>query len=87
MNHEPRIIEFTGKKPSKKQVLAKVGFLVDTGATLIEVYWGENSLTFDKFNNQWYGWGWIKDISGADIADQLNDPNRIQSKLLRFIGV
>ena len=65
-------IVFEGKKPSKRQVLAKVGFLAEIGISLIEVYWGENGLTFDKFNNQWHGWGWIKDISAADIADQLN---------------
>jgi hypothetical protein len=22
--------------------------------------------------NQWSGWGWIKNISGSDLADQFN---------------
>lgn len=87
MNHEPKIIEFTGRKPSKAQIMAKVGFVADIGATLIEVYWGENGFTLDKSNGRWSGFGWIKDISGDSIADQLNEPNRIQSKLVRFIGV
>ena len=87
MNHEPRVIEFKGKKPSKAQIMAKVGFVADTGATLIEVYWGENGFTLDKSNGQWSGFGWIKDISADSIADQLNSKDWIQSKVIvKFVG-
>jgi hypothetical protein len=76
MDHKANIIEFTGRKPSKAQVLAKVKFLAAAGVTLIEVYWGENSITLDKENSNgsWYGWGWLKDISADDIAKELNKP-------------
>jgi hypothetical protein len=74
MEHAANIIEFTGKKPSKAQVLSKVKKLAANGITLIEVYWGENSLTLDKWGNngKWYGHLWIKDISGDSIAAELN---------------
>lgn len=76
MDHVSKIIEFTGKKPSKTQVLAKVKFLAAAGVTLIEVYWGENGITLDKqgHNGEWYGWGWLKDISADSIAQELNKP-------------
>ena len=76
MEHKANIIEFTGRKPSKAQVLSKVKFRAAAGITLIEVYWGENGITLDKQspNGSWYGWGWIKDISGDSLAKELNKP-------------
>lgn len=74
MDHPANIIEFNGKKPSKAQVLSKVKKLAANGVTLIEVYWGENGITLDKWGNngKWYGHSWIKDISGDSIASELN---------------
>lgn len=74
MDHKANIIEFKGKKPSKAQVMAKVKPLAASGASLIEVYWGENGLTLDKqgHNGSWYGWGWLKDIDADSIAAELN---------------
>lgn len=65
-------IVFTGRKPTRKQVYQKVYARVLTGHDLIEVYWGENGITLDLNHGQWYGFGWIKDISGDDIAQELN---------------
>jgi len=74
MNHHAETIEFTGKKPSKAQILKKVKALADKGHTLIEVYWGENGFTLDKHSasGPWAGFGWLKDISGDDVARELN---------------
>ena len=78
MDHEAKIIEFTGKKPSRAQILAKVKPLAERGSTLIEVYWGENGITLDKTSGHgwnigpWYGYGWIKEISADSIASELN---------------
>lgn len=73
MDHIAEEIVFTGKKPSEKQVFSKVYARVLRGFTLIEVYWGENGLTLDLASNgQWYGWGWIKDISADEIAKKIN---------------
>lgn len=74
MDHIANEIVFNGKKPSQKQVLAKVLERVNQGHTLIEIYWGENGITLDKqgINGIWCGWGWIKDISADDIAKKIN---------------
>jgi hypothetical protein len=60
--------DFVGRKPSKAQALAK------QGNTEIEIFWGENFITLMKqgINNVWCGFCWIKDISGNDIAQALN---------------
>lgn len=65
---------FTGRKPSNAQVLKKINEAINNGEDLIELYWGENSITLDKqrINGIWYGWGWIRNISGADLAVKIN---------------
>ena len=72
MDHIAQEIVFEGKKPTKKQVFSKAYARVLQGFTLIEIYWGENGLTLDLNNGQWYGFGWIKDISADDIAKEIN---------------
>lgn len=65
--------DFVGKKPSKTQVLAKAKALANQGFTEIEIFWGENFITLIKRQSpQWLGLCWIKDISGDDIAQALN---------------
>ena len=61
-----------GNKPSHKQVFNKVLTAIKAGASRIEVHWGENYLEFDNTIGTWYGWGWIKNISGQDMANELN---------------
>ena len=83
MEHEAQTVEFTGRKPSKVQILARVKPLTLIGIDLIEVHWGENGFTLDRSTTgQWSGFGWIKDISGEAIANELNKT----SKLNRFIA-
>lgn len=72
MNHIAQEIVFKGKKPSKKQVINKALERVNKGFTLIEIYWGENGITLDLNNGNWYGWGWIKDIAGDEVARSIN---------------
>ena len=68
-------IVFDGRKPSYAQVMRAVGVDLSKGHTDIAVIWGENAidLYFDHRVNQWFGSGWIKDISGQDIAEELNE--------------
>jgi len=61
-------MEFKGRKPSKTQVMKQVRILIAEGCTTIYISWGENRLDFEKFNGYWHGSGWIRGISGADIA-------------------
>jgi hypothetical protein len=71
---------FEGRKPSTKQVLAKIREAQDNGENLIEIYWGENSITLEYANYagefSWNGWGWIKEISGQGIAEGKNAFNK-----------
>ena len=65
--------DFVGRKPSKAQVLAKAKALANQGNTEIEIFWGENFITLIRqASPQWLGLCWIKEISGSDIADSLN---------------
>ena len=72
MDHIASEIVFKGNKPSQKQVFAKALQRANQGHTLIEIYWGENGITLDLNNGNWYGWGWIRNISGDGIAKQIN---------------
>ena len=65
---------FTGKKPSKSQVMSKIKTAIQSGACAISIQWGENWIELDySFNGRaWHGNGWIKDIGGDDIAQDLN---------------
>ena len=72
MDHSPKTVKFTGRKPSKVQILAKVKPLVKAGENFIDIQWGENCITLEHLPSGWLGYGWIKDISGDDISRELN---------------
>jgi len=80
--------EFTGRKPSNAQVLKKINEGISQGAKCIEISWGENMITLQKFNG-WIGSGWIKGISGYDIAYKINDAesNKFIQNHFQFIHV
>ena len=65
---------FEGRKPSNAQVLKKINEGINEGNNLIEISWGENMITLQKigYNNLWQGYGWIRNISGADLAVKIN---------------
>jgi hypothetical protein len=65
----PREIHFNGRKPSKAQVLKHVRGLVKDGWTDIHVYWGENRIEIENIHGYWHGSGWIRGISGCDLAN------------------
>jgi hypothetical protein len=65
-------IEFTGRKPSKVQIFAKLKPLLKTGETFILIQWGENQITLEHLASGWLGYGWIKGLSGDDLARELN---------------
>ena len=67
-------IIFTNRKPSKAQVLARVRSAMKDGATKMEVLWGENWIEIENVHGYWHGRGWIRDISGQDLANfELNE--------------
>jgi hypothetical protein len=64
---------FEGRKPSKNQVIQAIKRGLYGGFHQFEIAWGENMVTLDRqAGGRWAGWGWIKNISGSDLADQLN---------------
>lgn len=63
--------QFTGKKPSQAQVLKILKQKIKEGHNMISISWGENMVEFQKYNNTWFGSGWIKNISGQDLAKML----------------
>jgi len=65
-------IEFSGRKPSKVQINAKLKPILKTGETFIQIQWGENWITLEQLPSGWLGRGWIKGLSGDDIARELN---------------
>lgn len=69
--------DFQGRKPSKAQVMRVIGKALEESTANIEmmtITWGENWIQLLKlWNGQYQGSGWIKDISGSDIAEELND--------------
>ena len=70
-------IEFD-RKPSKNQVLKIARTEFNAGYHTVDLTWGENWISLEKWTNwdlkihNYVGQGWIKDISGSDLADQLN---------------
>jgi hypothetical protein len=64
---------FEGRRPSKNQVIQAVKRGLIRGHYQFEIAWGENMITLDRqAGGRWAGWGWIKTISGDDLANQLN---------------
>jgi len=66
--------DFTGRKPSIVQVKKQVNEGIKQNASMILISWGENRIDIERSYNgaQWLGYGWIKSISGYDIAEGLN---------------
>lgn len=63
---------FEGRKPSLSQVKALAIKALKQGYGKVQIAWGENMLEIERYSNgQLYGYGWIKGISGQDMADEL----------------
>ena len=70
-------INITSKrKPSRALLMRTIGVYLEQGHKELELLWGENWIELSCGGGTWYGHGWIKDISGNDIADELNDMRR-----------
>lgn len=67
MNHA-----FTGRKPSKAQVLAHANRLAKQGADFIGLTWGENWIDLTLIDGYWHGAGWFKELGGDYVARDMN---------------
>ncbi len=63
---------FEGKKPSKAQVKKCAIQAIKEGYPLIEISWGENMINLENNLGRITGRGWIKNIGGDDLANELN---------------
>jgi len=65
--------DFTGRKPSLSQVMKQVREGIRQNCRMIQISWGENRIDLERSDNgsNWYGYGWIRNISGDDIAKGL----------------
>jgi hypothetical protein len=68
-------IEYKNRKPSKAVIMRTLAEYLKQGGKCFSITWGENWIELDYHPGQelWYGSGWIKDIGGDDIAQELND--------------
>jgi len=64
---------FEGKKPSKAQVKKCAIEAIKEGYPLIEISWGENMINLENNLGFITGRGWIKNIGGDDLANELNE--------------
>jgi len=55
-------------KPTRLQVRKKLMEALGMGEYDIEIMWGENGVQFAKWDTGLRGYGWIKNISGVDLA-------------------
>lgn len=67
--------DFKGRKPSAKQVEAKLREMLKSNPPVAIVSWGENciqAIRIGKESGAYMGTGWIKDISGADLLRKIS---------------
>ena len=69
---------FEGRKPSLSQVKKVINEGLNKGYSMLELSWGENLLSIEKEGIDFYGWGWIKNISGGDLANELNQKGALK---------
>ena len=68
-------INFKNRKPSKSMTMRAIGLCLEQGGVkAINITWGESwiDIEYAPQSEQWFGSGWIKDISGDGIALELN---------------
>jgi len=67
-------INYNNRKPSKAVIMRTIAEYLKQGGKSFDIRWGENWIELNYHPNHecWYGSGWIKEIGGSDIADELN---------------
>jgi len=68
-------IDYAKRKPSRAVIMRTLAEYLKQGYRSFNVTWGENwiNLDYHPSHQQWYGQGWIKEISGDGIAKELNE--------------
>jgi hypothetical protein len=68
-------INYNNRKPSRAVIMRTLAEYLKQGGKSFDIRWGENwiELNYQPNQEQWYGSGWIKEISGDSIAKELNE--------------
>lgn len=71
-------IEYKNRKPSRAVIMRTLAEYLKQGGKAFTLFWGENviDLNWHPTHEHWYGEGWIKDIGGDSIAEELNSIRR-----------
>lgn len=82
-------IEYKNRKPSKAVIMRTIGEYLKQGGKAFTITWGENwiDLNYHPRYKEWFGQGWIKDISGDAIATELNEIRRQAVKELQILNL
>ena len=82
-------IEYKKRKPSKAVVMRTIAEYLKQGAKAFTITWGENwiDLNWHPKHQHWYGEGWIKDISGQDIGNELNSIRKQAVEEIRILNL
>ena len=77
-------IEYKNRKPSRAVIMRTLAEYLKQGGKAFTLSWGENSidLTWHPHYDHWHGSGWIKEIGGDSIAEELNS---IREEAKQFI--
>lgn len=78
-------IEYKNRKPSKAVIMRTLAEYLKQGGKSFSITWGENWIELDYHPNQeqWHGRGWIKDIGGDSIAQELNAMRKEAQKFIK----
>jgi hypothetical protein len=78
-------IEYKNRKPSKAVIMRTLAEYLKQGGKSFSITWGENWIELDYHPNQeqWHGRGWIKDIGGDNIAQELNAMRKEAQKFIK----
>jgi hypothetical protein len=80
--------EFQGRKPSNAQVLKQINEAIRQNCRVIYISWGENRIELQRMpQGIWLGSGWIKNISGYDLASKINSTNKFIKNHFQFVHI
>jgi hypothetical protein len=82
-------IEFKNRKPSKAVIMRTLAEYLKQGGKAFSITWGENwiDLSWHSTYKTWHGNGWIKEISGDDIAKELNTIRKQAVEEIRILNL
>jgi hypothetical protein len=78
-------INYEKRKPSRAVIMRTLGEYLKQGGKAFEFCWGENMIDvyFDPRDKKWHGTGWIKEIGGDSLAEELNDICKEAQKFIK----